>query len=248
LSTEFAKEAMACQKLDYDEILSIRWAHDDPNPVAKDSIERADKDAMFALLQAKGISLKPAEFEYPAEYQLPDAKRLRVEDGGDIAAQYPQIAYPDTDIQYQDTPAITFDPTAFTTTVNNKAASNQSTSLLAAADQTVAQAQQNALSRLGLLIDYADEPEEQQVVTEEEVPAATKTEAAEQEEAEGGDDEEEEEEDVGSGGWCQYIDETSGLPYYFNSSTGESSWTAPTFDDGTAPAETSSAEEDGDAN
>jgi hypothetical protein len=51
---EFAKEAMTCQTLDKDEILSIRWAHDDPNPVAQDSIDRANKDALVALMQAKG--------------------------------------------------------------------------------------------------------------------------------------------------------------------------------------------------
>ena len=33
--SEFAKEAMSCQSLDKGEILSIRWAFDDPNPVAQ---------------------------------------------------------------------------------------------------------------------------------------------------------------------------------------------------------------------
>jgi hypothetical protein len=32
-SAEFAKEAMTCQTLDHKEVLSIRWAKDDPNPV-----------------------------------------------------------------------------------------------------------------------------------------------------------------------------------------------------------------------
>lgn len=40
-SAEFAKEAMACQPLDQGEILSIRWAHDDPNPVAQVGIDDA---------------------------------------------------------------------------------------------------------------------------------------------------------------------------------------------------------------
>ena len=42
------------QTMDRDEILDIRWAHDDPNPVAQDAIDRANKDALFALMQAKG--------------------------------------------------------------------------------------------------------------------------------------------------------------------------------------------------
>ncbi|KAF8134903.1 hypothetical protein EV363DRAFT_1212787 [Boletus edulis] len=35
LSAQFAKEAMACQSLDNDEILNVRWATEDPNPVQK---------------------------------------------------------------------------------------------------------------------------------------------------------------------------------------------------------------------
>jgi hypothetical protein len=42
---------MGNQSLDQGEVLDIRWAHDDPNP---DAINRADKDALFALMQAKG--------------------------------------------------------------------------------------------------------------------------------------------------------------------------------------------------
>jgi len=35
LSAQFAKEAMACQSLDNDEILNVRWATEDPNPTQK---------------------------------------------------------------------------------------------------------------------------------------------------------------------------------------------------------------------
>ena len=45
---------MLSQSLDQNEILDLRWAHDDPNPVAQDAIERANRDALFALMQAKG--------------------------------------------------------------------------------------------------------------------------------------------------------------------------------------------------
>lgn len=34
LCTEFCKEAMTNQSLDHDEVIGIRWATDDPNPVA----------------------------------------------------------------------------------------------------------------------------------------------------------------------------------------------------------------------
>jgi hypothetical protein len=35
LQAQFAKEAMACQSLDNDEILNVRWATEDPNPTSK---------------------------------------------------------------------------------------------------------------------------------------------------------------------------------------------------------------------
>jgi hypothetical protein len=35
VSAQFAKEAMACQSLDGDEILNVRWATEDPNPTSK---------------------------------------------------------------------------------------------------------------------------------------------------------------------------------------------------------------------
>ncbi len=103
---------MTGQALDKGEILSIRWAHDDPNPVAQDSIDRADKDALVGLMQAKGICLTPAPFEYPSDYQLPDSKRQRLTDGslpaaGDsLSSLYPDLAYPNTNAQYA-TPAAT---------------------------------------------------------------------------------------------------------------------------------------------
>ena len=54
-SAEFAKEAMSNQAMDHKEILSIRWAKDDPNPTARRAIDRADRDAVDAILEAKGI-------------------------------------------------------------------------------------------------------------------------------------------------------------------------------------------------
>lgn len=97
---EFAKEAMGNQSLDHDEILCLRWAHDDPNPVAQDAIDRANRDALFAIMQAKGITMEKAAFEYPLDYSVPDAKKMRLEDGRDVTSQFPELAYPDTDAQY----------------------------------------------------------------------------------------------------------------------------------------------------
>lgn len=234
---EFAKEAMSCQKLDYDEVLSIRWAHDDPNPVAKDSIERADKDAMVALLRAKGISLTPAGYNYPAEYQLPEAKRLKVEDGGSLLEQHPDLAYPDTQAQY------TAYYAAMAANTVGQESSSSSTSLpwtgYAAADasamvgnQSSATDKQNALARLGLLDQIATPSTAKEVekkVSVPEVNVENQKQSVDQEnkgqaEEEDADEEEEEEEE---GGWQIFTDETTGAKYYFNTSTGESSWTEP---------------------
>lgn len=94
-SAEFAKEAMGNQALEHDEVLNIRWAFDDPNPVAKQAAQRSDHDAIVAMVQAKGVSTQEAAFAYPAQYALPAAanKRQRLE--GDTVA-----SYPDTDTQY----------------------------------------------------------------------------------------------------------------------------------------------------
>ena len=46
---ELAKEAMSNQALDHAEVLDVRWAHDDPNPVAKQAAKRANADAVLAL-------------------------------------------------------------------------------------------------------------------------------------------------------------------------------------------------------
>ena len=41
------------QSLDAGELLNVRWAYDDPNPVAVESAARADADAILAVLAAK---------------------------------------------------------------------------------------------------------------------------------------------------------------------------------------------------
>mmetsp|Transcript_33950 Transcript_33950/g.55017 ORF Transcript_33950/g.55017 Transcript_33950/m.55017 type:complete len:496 (-) Transcript_33950:71-1558(-) len=48
-SAEFAKEAMEDQRLDYDEILNVRWATEDPNPRA---IKRKQDDNMMTAAEA----------------------------------------------------------------------------------------------------------------------------------------------------------------------------------------------------
>ena len=96
---EFAKEAMTCQSLDFKEILSIRWAKDDPNPVAQNSISMADKDALASFLNARGVNIEESGFNGPLDYSNPEPKRVKLNDA-DVLAEYPELAYPDTDGQY----------------------------------------------------------------------------------------------------------------------------------------------------
>ena len=47
---------MANQALDDEEVLSLRWAYDDPNSVTKKAIQRSNQDAMFAAMRAQGVN------------------------------------------------------------------------------------------------------------------------------------------------------------------------------------------------
>ncbi|KAG9010962.1 Pre-mRNA-splicing factor [Tulasnella sp. JGI-2019a] len=92
LSGQFAKEAMACQSLDNDEILNVRWATEDPNPTSKVSEKRrleeqgqqaiANKldprmiDAMRAVRALEDGEEVP---QLPEDEEGPQAKRLRLE-------------------------------------------------------------------------------------------------------------------------------------------------------------------------
>ena len=60
-ATEFAKEAMANQKLgkdgEFGQVLNVRWAMDDPNPAARAAKKRANEDAMHALMNAREMGM-----------------------------------------------------------------------------------------------------------------------------------------------------------------------------------------------
>ena len=90
---------MTCQSLDFKEILSIRWAKDDPNPIAQNSISMADKDALASFLNARGVDIEESGFNGPLDYANPEPKRVKLNDA-DVLSEYPELAYPDTDAQY----------------------------------------------------------------------------------------------------------------------------------------------------
>ncbi|KAH8430469.1 active spliceosome conformation promoter CWC2 [Aspergillus melleus] len=75
-NAEFGKEAMAHQSLDHSEILNVRWATVDPNPLAqKREARRLEEQAAEAVRRAL-----PAEFVAELEGKDPEArKRKKIE-------------------------------------------------------------------------------------------------------------------------------------------------------------------------
>lgn len=77
-NAQFAKEAMAHQSLDHNEILNVRWATADPNPMAQRREARnIEEQAAEAVRRAL-----PAEFVAQIEGKDPEArKRRKIESG-----------------------------------------------------------------------------------------------------------------------------------------------------------------------
>ncbi|KAK1655519.1 RNA recognition domain-containing protein [Colletotrichum phormii] len=72
-NAQFAKEAMAHQSLDHEEILNVRWATADPNPMAQArEARRIEEQAAEAVRRAL-----PAEFVAEIEGKDPEARKRR---------------------------------------------------------------------------------------------------------------------------------------------------------------------------
>lgn len=77
-NSQFAKEAMAHQALDHSEILNVRWATVDPNPLAqKREASRIEEQAAEAVRRAL-----PADFVAELEGRDPDAKKRKKLEAG----------------------------------------------------------------------------------------------------------------------------------------------------------------------
>ena len=117
---EVAKEALACQTLDHDEILDVRWAYEDPNPVAKESIRRANADAVLAAIKASGHDTLNMPYEIPVGYNLRDSAKeasfsvsSTVKQESKAASEIePEFYYPNTDSQYPTSVQPILDPPA----------------------------------------------------------------------------------------------------------------------------------------
>lgn len=57
MNAQFAKESMACQSLDNDEILNVRWATEDPNPTSKveerERLEQIGREAIQSKMDPR---------------------------------------------------------------------------------------------------------------------------------------------------------------------------------------------------
>ncbi|KAM4056373.1 torus domain-containing protein [Hirsutella rhossiliensis] len=72
-NAQFAREAMMHQSLDHDEILNVRWATADPNPMAqKREARRVEEQAAEAIRRAL-----PADFVAEIEGKDPEARKRR---------------------------------------------------------------------------------------------------------------------------------------------------------------------------
>ncbi|PHH55987.1 Pre-mRNA-splicing factor CWC2 [Ceratocystis fimbriata CBS 114723] len=72
-NAQFAKESMAHQSLDHDEVLNVRWATADPNPMAQArEARRIEEQAAEAIRRAL-----PAEFVAEIEGRDPEARKRR---------------------------------------------------------------------------------------------------------------------------------------------------------------------------
>ena len=93
---QFAKEAMACQSLDNDEILNVRWATEDPNPTSKveerQRLEAMGREAIQAKMDPRiieamravraleeGVVLEDEGLEVEEVEDEPPTKRRRLE-------------------------------------------------------------------------------------------------------------------------------------------------------------------------
>ncbi|KAK8805522.1 hypothetical protein WA158_002178 [Blastocystis sp. Blastoise] len=100
-SAEFAKVAMANQALDEEEVLNIRWAFDDPNPIAKEAIERANRDAYIVGMQSRGVSLTEAGFQYPNTYHPDLVGGVSSAEGDTTRGYNVETGLPNTEMQFE---------------------------------------------------------------------------------------------------------------------------------------------------
>jgi len=82
---QFAKEAMACQSLDNDEILNVRWATEDPNPVQKVAEKRRLEEVGQEAIKAR---MDPRIVDAMRAVRALEDGDVLDDDGGDMVEDY----------------------------------------------------------------------------------------------------------------------------------------------------------------
>ncbi|KAF8147492.1 hypothetical protein B0H34DRAFT_785824 [Crassisporium funariophilum] len=91
---QFAKESMACQSLDNDEILNVRWATEDPNPVQKVAekrrLEDMGQEAIKARMDPRIVDAMRSVRALEEGVREAKRRRLEIEDGDASSRSPPQ--------------------------------------------------------------------------------------------------------------------------------------------------------------
>ena len=154
---------------------------------------------------------------------------MRIDEGGDILTEHPELAYPNTDIQYQDYYAqMPSSAGAEAVDYSSMVALGPAASSAVEDDFASYYAKQAALSRLLLGSNSSSSSGVEAAPLVVKGTEDTEEKAADTDDGDEDGAEEDEEAEAAAGGWQRFKDEATGAFYYFNLGTGESSWQDPT--------------------
>jgi hypothetical protein len=145
-------------------------------------------------------------FQYPAEYSLPAAKKMKLENGIDLLQQHPELAYPDTDQQYSATAA------AATPLVLPEGVSQEE----------YHRAWENYAKSLGYTYSPPQPGGTEMAASSSTMPTITPPSSSS--EPTEGEEQKKKASGAPSSEWVEVLDDETGATYYYNPQTGESSW------------------------
>lgn len=161
-----------------------------------------------------GISLTNTGYQYPAEYALPAAKKMKLDNGIDLLQQHPELAYPNTDQQYSSSSYVL--PEGVSQEEYIKAWSDYAKSY----GYTFPQTSNDTTTTTNAVDDNTTSV------------ANDNDNEKEEEDKEEEDQSNQQSSHAPSKDWIEVLDDETGATYYYNPQTGESSWgVAPDEDD-----------------
>lgn len=111
-NAQFAKEAMACQSLDNDEILNVRWATEDPNPESKVAekrrLEDMGREAISSKMDPRIVeamrAVRALEDGEEAPDEGPDIEEMEEDGEDERSAKRPRLALENGDAEVDQVP------------------------------------------------------------------------------------------------------------------------------------------------